>query len=234
MTPNGAPAPEAPAPPLGGAPDVPTPTFAVRGVAHEPHAATPTLRFAMGIDDPSGREVYTIALSAQIHIEPAARSHSPETRERLLELFGVPERWGSTARSLIWTRVGTLVPSFRGATAFTLDVPCTYDLEVAASRYLEALPDGEAPLTFHLSGTVLWRSDDGRIQATMVPWDCSVPFRMPVEAWGAMMAQHHPHGGWVRLHRDTLERLQRAKADRGLPSLDVLMERLLEEAGRGA
>ena len=63
-----------------------------------------------------------------------------------------------------------LVPSFTGATEFELPVPCTYDLEVAATKYLYALPDGEVPLSFHFSGTVFYRGDDGRLQVALVPW----------------------------------------------------------------
>jgi hypothetical protein len=32
--------------------------------------------------------------------------------------------------------VSTLVPSFTGETTFTMPVPCTYDLELAAAKYL--------------------------------------------------------------------------------------------------
>ena len=35
-------------------------------------------------------------------------------------------------------------------------MPCTYDLEVAASRYLDALADGEVPLEFLFSGSVFY------------------------------------------------------------------------------
>ena len=96
-----------------------------------------------------------IALSTQIHIDPGLRAHDAETRERLVELFGAPERWAATTTSIVWARVESLLPSFTGATEFTLPVPCTYDLEVAAAKYLDALPDGEVPLSFHFTGTHL-------------------------------------------------------------------------------
>ena len=65
-----------------------------------PHAATPTLRFDLHVDEPAGREIHTIALTTQIQIEPARRAYDAETRERLVELFGAPERWASTTQSL--------------------------------------------------------------------------------------------------------------------------------------
>ena len=42
--------------------------------------------------------------------------------------------------------VSLMVPSFTGSCELDLPVPCTYDFEVAASKYLHALGDGEVPL----------------------------------------------------------------------------------------
>ena len=94
--------------------------------------------------------MHAIALAAQLQIDPAKRSYDDATRERLVELFGAPERWAATTRSFLWAQVGTVVPAFRGAADFPLDVPCTYDLEVAAAKYVYSLPDGEVPLTVPL------------------------------------------------------------------------------------
>ena len=72
----------------------PAPTFEILGAEAVRHAAAPTLHFAGQVTEPEGREVYTIALRAQIMIEPAKRSYDDDTRARLIELFGEPERWG--------------------------------------------------------------------------------------------------------------------------------------------
>ena len=40
-------------------------------------------------------------------------------------------------------------------------VPATFDMEVASSKYLYGLPDGEVPLAFNFNGTVHYRGDDG-------------------------------------------------------------------------
>ena len=53
------------------------------------------------------------------------------------------------------------MPEFTGSADFTLTVPCTYDLEISAAKYFYSLPDGEIPLTFHFSGTILY-SEDGQ------------------------------------------------------------------------
>src|SRR5262245_24260097 len=91
------------------------------------HAATPGVRFHLHVSEPEGREVYAVALSTQIHIDPARRTYEAAERERLVELFGAPERWGATTHSFPWARIESLVPSFIEATAFTVEVPCTYD-----------------------------------------------------------------------------------------------------------
>ena len=145
-----------------------------------------------------------------------------------MELFGAPERWASTTRSFLWTQVGALVPPFTGQTDFPLTVACTYDLEVAAAKYVYSLPDGEVPLTLHFSGTVLYEDGDGRLQLTMVPWSCSARFMLPVATWRAMMAEHYPGGGWVRLETETLDRLAAVKARDGLPSFDATVRSLLD------
>ncbi len=47
-----------------------------------------------------------------------------------------------------------MVPGFTSVTETELPVPCTYDLEVASARYLQALDDGTIPLLLLFSGTV--------------------------------------------------------------------------------
>jgi uncharacterized protein DUF6084 len=201
--------------------------FAVLGAEPIEHAATPGVRFHLHITEPEGAEVYTVALSTQIHIDPARRSYDDATRERLVELFGAPERWGATTHAFQWARVEALVPSFSGSTTFTIEVPCTYDLEVASAKYFDALRDGEVPLSFHFNGTVLYRGADDRLQVVLVPWSCSSRWRMPVDVWRRTIAAHYPGGGWIRLGHETLEALARRKAERGLHSFDDTVRELL-------
>jgi len=205
------------------------PEFSVVGAEPIEHAAAPGVRFHLHVVEPAGREVYTIALSAQIHIDPARRTYDDATRERLVELFGAPERWGATTHSFQWARIESLVPSFAGSTGFTIDVPCTYDLEVASSKYFDALPDSEVPLSFHFNGTVLYRGNDDRLRVVLVPWSCTSRWRMPVSVWKATMAAHYPGGGWIRLQHETLATLSRHKARRGLHSYDETVRGLLDD-----
>ena len=107
-------------------------------------------------------------------------------------------------------------------------MPCTYDLEVAAAKYFYALTDGLVPLSFHFNGNVFYRSA-GQLQVAPVSWTSSAQYSMPVGVWRAMIAEHYPGGGWIRLGEDTLTALQRRRSARGLASFDDCLRELLEQ-----
>ena len=193
------------------------------------HVAAPALHFRLRAKETAGRDVYMVALSTQVHIDPGLRSHDAGTRERLVDLFGAPERWAATTSSIVWARVETLLPSFTGEAEFTLVVPCTYDLEVTFARYLDALPDGEVPLSFHFSGRIFYRGEDGRLQIVLTPWTSAV-HRMPVTVWRSMIDYHFPGSGFVRLQEDTLRALGRHRARHGIATFDGAIADLLGRA----
>jgi hypothetical protein len=171
-----------------------------------------------------------VALTIQVMIEPARRAYDDATRARLLELFGAPERWAVTTRSLVWTQLDVLVPAFTGSTTVTVPLPCSYDLELAAAKYFYSLPDGEAPLALHFNGTIYYPGDDGRLQMVLVPWNRSIDFRMPVSVWRETIQHYYPNTAWVALRSETLDGLRRAKVDRGLATLDACVRALLGDA----
>jgi hypothetical protein len=205
-------------------------TFEVLGAAHEPFAAQPTLRFELSVFEPTDRPIYAISLTAQINFDPARRQYDAETKEDLFELFGSPERWPSTTRSFLWTHASTVVHSFTGAITFGLEVPCTADLEMVASRYVSALPDGEVPLTMHFTGRVMYQGPQRQVQVMHLPWHTSASYKMPVSVWKNMMKHHHGESGFVNLHNDTLTELKRYKRVRGLHSFDAVVLDMLERA----
>src|SRR4051794_31784176 len=133
--------------------------FRVEGAEPQRFAATPLLLFKLKISEvlpPGARPtpVHSVALRCQVRIEPARRRYDAPERERLLDLFGTPERWGQTLRPLLWTHVSAVVPPFEGVGSADLSVPCSFDFSLAATRYFAALGDGEIPLCFLFSGTV--------------------------------------------------------------------------------
>lgn len=215
-------------------PSWPEPSFEVVGARVPRLAAAPTLAFDVAIAEPSGRQVFTIALAVEIAIEPAERSYDPETRQRLTELLGAPDRIGAPVRSLPWARVDVLVQPFREATTVAVPVPCGYDLEVAAANYFRSLADGEVPLQFHFNGSVYYGDGDGRLQIVQISWEESSGFRLPVAVWQRMIDSFYPGRGWVPAEAEAIERLRRYKLERGLPSYGAALEALLDAGEREA
>lgn len=194
-------------------------TFAVLEIAPEPYAVTPILTARIGVaaigDDP----VHAIALRCQVRIEPLRRDYTDPEAAGLLDLFGPRERWSSTQRNFLWQHGAAMVPGFVDTTQVDLALDCTYDFEVAASKYLHALRDGTIPLQFLFSGTVFTRGTRG-FAVQQVPWDREDHFELPVSVWQNLMAQHFPNTGWLRLRRDTLGQLTAYKTQRALLSYD--------------
>ena len=154
--------------PLAGPESLPQLTFAVAGASALRYAAAPTV--ALEIEIESDLAVRSLALNAQIRIVPTKRSYDLDDEERLLELFGTRERWGDTLRGFLWTNTSLVVPAFTGRTDVELPVACTYDLDVAAAKYLRALRDGEVPIELLFSGTVFYLGDGGLLRTAQIPW----------------------------------------------------------------
>jgi Family of unknown function (DUF6084) len=193
------------------------------------HAAVPTLQFDIDVEEKSGQSIESIALHCQLRIEPQRRAYSHAEEQKLLDLFGETPRWGDTQKPFLWTHAYTLVGAFRGTTRVALPVPCTYDLEVAGSKYLHGLDlGGEIPLLLLFSGTVFVRGEAG-LEALPLPWHKESSLRMPVATWRELMDLYFPGTGWLRLERDTLDALGRFKAGRAIPTYDRAILLLLEK-----
>lgn len=204
--------------------------FAVSGVRAVEHAAAPTLIFTLDVDDRSGQEVFAVALTMHIHIEPIKRSYDEETRAKLIELFGEPRRWAKTAGRMLWSIESVLVHNFKGSTSVEVPVLCNYDLELAATKYFSSVPDGEVPVAFHFNGSVYYSDTDDRLQIVQLPWDTVADYQMPVATWKQMIDLYYPYRGWVPLHSETMERLERFKAERGRHTFDETIAELLRES----
>ena len=204
-------------------------SFHLADARPEPYAAVPTITFGLQVDS-GGDAIHSVALHCQIRIEPHRRRYSRVEEERLLELFGETPRWGDTLKPFLWTQVSLMLPGFAGSAAALLQVPCTYDLEVAAAKYFHALDDGEIPLLFLFSGTVFAKGAAG-LQVSQVPWHKDATYRLPVRVWRELMNLYFPNSGWLRLQRETLDALLRFKARRVLATWDEAVGALLEQAG---
>jgi hypothetical protein len=162
-------------------------------------------------------------------VEPRQRRYSHHEEDLLIELFGAPDRWSGTLRSLLWTQASLMVPGFEGTTVIDLPITCTYDFEVVAAKYLEALEDGEVPLLFLFSGSIFARGQLG-FSVEQVPWEKEAKYRMPVRLWRDLMDRYFPGSAWIRLRRDSFDALYRFKGRHALLTWDDAIETLLNEA----
>ena len=196
----------------------------------EPYAVTPTLGFTVRIAETTGATVHTFALRCQIRIEPQRRRYSADEAERLADLFGAPARWDQTLRPMQLATVSTLVPGFTGTIEIQVPVPCGYDLEVASTRYFQALDDGTVALLLLFSGTAFLadRANGSGYTVQQVPWSAESRYRMPVAVWREMVDRDFPGSAWLRCSRETLDALGRFKSRHALPTWDSTLRTLLE------
>jgi hypothetical protein len=191
-------------------------------------AASPLLAFKLRIvSTPADQLIHTIALRAQIQIEVTRRQYDAKEQAKLLDLFGSPDRWGQTLRNLLWTHANVMVPRFSGSTLVDLQVPCTFDFNVAATKYFHGVSSGDLPLCFQFSGTIFYQGEEGALQVLPISWDKEAKYRLPVKVWKALMDEYFPNSAWLALHRDTFERLYEFKVREGIPTWDETIERAL-------
>jgi hypothetical protein len=208
---------------------VPELSFDVLDARPDVYGTDPTILFTLRIAETSGDPIHTMVVRVQIQIDAQLRRYDDATRDRLSELFGERERWGETLRPFNWTHAATMLPGFRGSMETELAVPCTYDFDVAAAKYLHGLRDGEVPLSFLFSGTVISRGATG-YAVTQIPWHKECTYRLPVATWRQTVDLYWPGGGWLRVRTDTLDALQEYKARMGFTDWDATLGALLEGA----
>jgi hypothetical protein len=206
--------------------------FSVVSAAPDRNALAPTLVFEVAVDAGEGRVVHGLALSCQIRVEPNRRGHDAREAAGVAELFGEPARWGETLRPFVWTQGTATAGAFVGTTKLLLPVTCSYDLEIAASKYFHAIDDGMIPLAFYFAGSLFGESDAGGLAVERISWDSEARHRLPITTWRALMDGHWPDTGWLRLERETLRALTRFKARSAVATWDGAMKALLAAAGQ--
>jgi hypothetical protein len=202
--------------------------FSIEGAEAVANAAAPLIALKLRITNlPATETIYTLTLRCQVQIEPARRNYVPREREQLLDLFGEPERWSRTVRPLLWMNTGVAVPSFTDNVLVDLQLPCTFDFNVATTKYFHALDSGEIPLCVMFSGTVFYKDIDDALQVAQVPWNREANFRLPISVWKEMMDMYFPNTAWLCLERDAFEQLYEYKMRHGLPTWEQAITRAL-------
>ena len=202
--------------------------FQIEGAEVVPHAASPLLAFKLRLTTAHPEEtIHTVALRCQIQLEVTRRKYSSDDQEKLLDLFGEPSRWGQTLKTLLWTHANLVVPSFQGTTVVDLPVPCSFDFNVAATKYFDGLTDGEVPICVQFSGTVFFAAPEAGLQVAPISWDKEARFRLPVKTWRNMMQSYYPNSAWLCLHKDAFDRLYQYKMRHGIPTWEEALERVI-------
>lgn len=206
-------------------------SFRVDGVDVVEFAAAPTLAIKLRITNANPDElIQTVALRCQIQIETTRRHYAPDEQKRMLDLFGEPERWSHTLRTMLWTHASVIVSPFSGETVVDLPVPCTFDFNVAATKYFAALNEGEVPLDLLFSGTVFYESETAGLQVEQIPWNCEARFRLPIDIWRTMMGVYYPNSAWLRLRKDVFDKLSDYKMRNAIPTWEQTLQQLLNES----
>lgn len=208
----------------------PTLRFSALGAEAARGVATPTIDLIVGIECDTGFEIRTVALNVEVRIAAQRRTYEAAERERLAQLFGDASRWERSMRSLEWGRASLNVPRFTGSTQIRIPLPCAYDFDAVASRYLIALEGGEIPVAVLFSGTVFFCGDDGDLQTAMIPWKSEISLPISVTTWRQAVGTASPESAWIRMRRDTLSRLQAYRSKRAHTDWDQVFDELLANA----
>ena len=190
-----------------------------RGRRAVEHAAVPTLRFAW-VSRRSARCCSTCRCRSR-------RAGAGTTRPRTTGCSSSSGRSRTGAR-----RCGRCCGRARRSSSrrsrarrvVDLDVPCSYDLEVAASRYLDALADGEVPLEFLFSGSVFYIGRTARCRRRGCRGRARRSTGCRCGVWKETMERYFRGTAWVRLSKESFDRLSAYKSRNALATWDDALD----------
>ncbi|MDB5981103.1 MAG: hypothetical protein JWQ69_2118 [Pseudomonas sp.] len=210
--------------------------FTVVAASPDPYAAAPTLLLELAIAQ-RGQPlaIQSISLQCQIRIETSKRHYDPAEQAQLSDLFGEPSRWGQTLHSMLWTHASVVVPAFAEArTHVKLPVPCSFDFNLAATKYFHGLDHGVVPLLLLYSGSVFYCDDQGALAMDLISWNEEARYALPVQVWQDMMALYYPNQRWLCVNHQVFEALYDYKRQGGHTGFDEALASLLADAKRMA
>ena len=184
-------------------------------------AAAPMMAFRVRIANQSLERIHAIALDCKIHVEAPSGPPTRHVRDRLEELFGEPSRWASATRPMLWARAGAIVKSFSESAVCEIEVPCSFDFNLAATKFFYGVEAASAPLLFEFSGTAFPDGDPAPIAPR------TARFTLPMSVWSELMENYYPDSTWLRLPRSVFQRLAQFKDENLIPTWEDVLERLL-------
>ena len=188
-------------------------SFTIDGMEAVLDSAAPKLNTRVRIRNAcAGERVNSIALRCQTNIEPARRTYNAKEKALLQNVFGSLDQWHSTVRPLVWTSTQIAVPGFTGSSIVDMPIACSFDLNIRAANYLDAVCEGEIPLSFLFSGTVFYEANDAPVQIVQIPWDREATFRLPVGMYKEVIASPDQISDWAALNQLVRERVERCRS----------------------
>jgi hypothetical protein len=131
---------------------------------------------------------------------------------------------------MLWATTTHVISSFDREAVVDLGVPCTFDFNIAATKYFAGINEGDIPVAFYFSGTVFYAGDNGSLQVAQISWEKEAFYRMPIAVWRNMMDIYYPNSAWLCLSRTAFDRLYDFKVHHGIPTLEQALMRVLDEA----
>jgi Family of unknown function (DUF6084) len=184
------------------------------------------MNFRVRVSNLGIEPVRVAALCCKIEIDAPRRAYNAEDHERLKDLFGESSVWANSVDPLLWTSTTMIVPEFSESVLCELAAPCSFDFNVAATKYFYGLQEGAAPLRFQFGGQVFFENAAGVLESAAIAKE-SACYALPIAAWSDMMEQFYPASVWLRLPRETFERLYQYKMDSAIPTWEDVFERIL-------
>jgi len=214
--------------------------FTVLSAEPAKHAAVPTLYFKLAIGQriQGGAGValiQNVALQCQFRIDCRRRLYAPEEKARLSELFGAPDLWSRSLQSMLWTHTSLVVPAF-GGDGIEVDLPvsCSFDFNLAATKYFDGLQHADIPLLLLFSGSIFYRSADGALEVAPISWNTELRYALPLEVWRRMMDIFYPNCTWLSVSREVFDSLYEHKRRKHHTGFDETLSSLLPAVGKAA
>ncbi|HTD78453.1 MAG TPA: DUF6084 family protein, partial [Chloroflexota bacterium] len=65
------------------------------------------------------------------------------------------------------------------------------------------------------------------LQAEQIGWDKEAHFSLPVQVWKDVIRLYFPNTAWLRVHKDTFDRLNHYRMRNALPTWEAALDSLL-------
>ena len=131
----------------------------------------------------ASESVERMMLQCQLHIDAPKRRYSAVEQGRLHDLFGDPERWSRTMRSLPWGSVSVVIPRFQDRFSWPISIPCDFDFHTGPYNFFRALDEGSVPLSLLFRGTIFYRSENGDLRVQPISWNTEANAILTTEVW---------------------------------------------------